>query len=70
MIVSYKKLWKLLIDHQMKKTDLYKAAEISGYTTTKLNKGEPVALETLMRICQVFHCDIGDVVEFVWEEED
>ena len=59
MGISYKKLWKLLVDNQMKKSDLYKAADISGYTATKLNKNEPVPLEALMRICKVFHCDIG-----------
>ena len=69
MAVSYKKLWKLLIDHQMKKSDLFRVAEISGYTATKLNKDEPVSLEVLMRICKVFHCDIGDVVEFSWDGE-
>ena len=55
MGISYKKLWKLLVDNQMKKSDLYKAADISGYTATKLNKNEPVPLEALMRICKVFH---------------
>ena len=44
MGISYKKLWKLLVDNQMKKSDLYKAADISGYTATKLNKNEPVPL--------------------------
>ena len=53
-----------MIDHQMKKSDLFRVAEISGYTATKLNKDEPVSLEVLLRICKVFHCDIGDVVEF------
>ena len=69
MVISYKKLWKLLIDNQMKKSDLYKAADISGYTATKLNKNEPVPLEALMRICKVFHCDIGEVMELTWENE-
>lgn len=69
MAISYKKLWKLLIDNQMKKSDLYKAADISGYTATKLNKNEPVPLEALMRICKVFHCDIGEVMELTWESE-
>ena len=47
----------------MKKTDLAKAAEITGYTMTKMNKNEPVSLEVIMRVCKVFHCDIGEVLE-------
>ena len=69
MGISYKKLWKLLVDNQMKKSDLYKAADISGYTATKLNKNEPVPLDPLMRICKVFHCDIGEIMELIWENE-
>ena len=69
MAISYKKLWKLLIDHQMKKGDLFRVADVSRYTASKLNKDESVSLEVLMRICKVFHCDIGDVVEFVWDGE-
>ena len=43
--------------------DLAKAAEITGYTMTKMNKNEPVSLEVIMRVCKVFHCDIGEVLE-------
>ena len=61
MQVSYMKLQKLMIENQMKRNDLMRAAEISGTTATKINKNEPVSLEVLMRICKVFHCDIGDI---------
>ncbi len=45
-----------------------RAAEISGTTTTKINKNEPVSLEVLMRICKVFHCDIGDICEVILDD--
>ena len=65
MIVSYKKLWKLLIDKDMLKKDLQKAAGISWATVTKMSKGEIVSTEVLMKICKVFHCNVGDIVDFV-----
>ena len=60
MRISYNKLQKLMIDNQMKRQDLMRAAEISSSVATKLNKNETVSLDVLMRICKVFHCDIGD----------
>lgn len=51
--------------NKMKKTDLAAAAEISRYAMTKLNKDEPVSLEIMMRLCRVFHCDIGDLMEVI-----
>lgn len=65
MAVSYKKLWKLLIDHDMKKKDLAKAADISNYTITKMSKGENVTVEILGRICTALSCNIDDIIEFV-----
>lgn len=65
MIVSYKKLWKLLIDKDMMKKDLQKAAGISWATVTKMSKGEIVSTEVLMKICKVFQCNVGDIVDFV-----
>ena len=53
--------------NKMEKPDLAKAAEITGYTMTKMNKNEPVTLEVMMRVCKVFHCDIGDVMEMIEE---
>jgi len=69
MAVSYKKLWKLLIDHDMKKKDLAKAADISNYTITKMSKGENVTVETLGKICKVLGCSVDDIMEFVPQDE-
>ena len=63
MSVSYNKLWKLLIDHNMNKSDLGKAAKMSPNTIAKLGKNESVSLDILVRICEVLDCDIGDIVE-------
>ena len=65
MKISYEKLWKLVIDNTMKRQDLARAAEISANTVTKLGKNETVSLDVLMRICKVFHCDIGDIMEII-----
>lgn len=65
MEVSYKKLWKILIDKDMKKKDLQAAAGISWASVTKLSKGETVSLEVLMKICKVLGCDIGDIMELI-----
>ena len=67
MAVSYKKLWKLLIDHDMKKKDLAKAADISNYTITKMSKGENVTVETLGKICAALNCGVDDIMEFIPE---
>ena len=69
MRISYEKLWKLVQRNKMNRQDLAKAAEISANTVTKLGRNETVSLDILMRICKVFHCDIGDVVEFSEDEE-
>ena len=69
MVVSYKKLWKLLIDNDMMK-DLQKSAGISWATVTKMSKGEIVSTEVLMKICKVFHCNVGDIVDFVETVDD
>lgn len=68
MRLSYNKLQKLMIDNQMKRQDLMRAAEITSYVATKINKNEPVSLESLMRICKVFHCDIGDLMEVIEDD--
>ena len=68
MKICYKKLQKLMIDNQMKRVDLMRAAEFSPYVATKLNKNEPVSLDVLIKICKVFHCDIGDICEVILED--
>ena len=70
MIVSYKKLWKLLIDKDMKKKDLQAEAGISWASVTKLSKGETVSMEVLMKVCKTLNCDIGDIMELIPTEED
>ena len=64
MAVSYNKLWKLLIDKNMKKTELCEKAGISSSTLAKLGKNEIVTLDVLERICALLKCDIGDVLSF------
>lgn len=65
MGVSYKKLWLMLVEKNMSKADLRRAADISPSTLTKLNKNEYISLAILARIGQVLNCDIGDLVERV-----
>ncbi len=62
--VDYKKLWKLLIDKEMKKTDLITVAGISSNVLAKLNKGEFVSMESLQKICKALGCDVGDIASF------
>ncbi len=68
MVISYKKLWKLLIDKDMKKKDLQRVSGISSASITKLGKNENVTTETLQKICTALNCDISDIMEFVQEE--
>lgn len=70
MSVDYKKLWILLIEKNMTKPQLRKAANISPSTFTKLNKNELVAMDVLIRICKVLDCDFGDVIEVIKEDEE
>lgn len=65
MVVSYKKLWKLLIDKDLMKKDLQSNAGVSWATITKMSKGEPVSTEVLMKICKYLQCDVGDIMEFI-----
>jgi DNA-binding Xre family transcriptional regulator len=63
MAISYKKLWKLLIDRDMKKKDLQKLAGISSATITKLGKNEYVSTEIIQKICTALECDVCDIME-------
>ena len=69
MPVSYKKLWKKLIDLKMKKTDLLLKANISTNVLAKLGKDEAVSLESLEKICQALNCNIGDIIDYLPETE-
>ena len=68
MSVSYNKLWKLLIDNNMNKTDLRVKADIGTATLAKLGKNQPVSMDVMLRICAVFSCNIADVMDVVPEE--
>lgn len=68
MEVSYKKLWKLFIDKDMKKKNLQAQAKISWTSVTKLSKGENVRMEVLMKVCKVLECNIGDIMDLIPEE--
>ena len=65
MSVSYKKLWKLLIDREMKKKDLCDVAGVSHASVAKLGKNENVTTDVLLKICSALHCDIGEIMEIV-----
>ena len=69
MAVSYKRLWKLLIDKDMKEKDLVQLADISGYTINRLTKNENVNTETLVKICNALNCSIEDIMEITRNEE-
>ena len=65
MAASYKKLWKLLIDKDMKKEDLRKATGITTTAMAKLGRNENVNIEILLKICKALDCDISDIMEIV-----
>lgn len=63
MAISYKKLWKLLIDRDLKKKDLCIAADISPATITKMGKNGHVTTEVLLKICRALDCQIHDIID-------
>ena len=67
--VNYGKLWKLLIDKQMKKPELKEKAKISPGTYAKLNSNQFVSMDVIARICSVLNCDVGDILEMIPEEK-
>ena len=69
MAVSYNKLWKLLVDKKMSKSDLRKKAEIAPNTMTKLRRDEEVSLTILSKICRTLNADFGDILEYVPDAE-
>ena len=68
MAVSYKKLWKLLIDKDMKKKDLCAKAGISTASVTKMGKGGHVTTEVLAKICAAMDCTLDDIMEIIPEQ--
>jgi DNA-binding Xre family transcriptional regulator len=67
MAVSYKKLWKVLIDRDMTKTQLRKESGISTGALAKLGKNENVNTEVLVKICKTLQCDLSDIMELTEE---
>ena len=70
MKACYKKLWKLLIDKNLKRTDLKKLAGISSGSLAKLGKDENVSMDILQKICAALECNIGDIMELVPEKDE
>lgn len=67
MKVGYKKLWKMLIDRDLKKKDLMNMADISNYTLAQLNRGENISTETVAKICKALNCGFDDIMDVVEE---
>lgn len=67
-MISYKKLWKLLIDRDLKKRDLQMMAGISSASIAKLGKGENVNTDILVKICNALNCDVSDIMEIATDE--
>lgn len=70
MKISYDKLWKLMIDKKMNKTQLSEMAGITTNEMAKMGKEEIVRMETLIKICQVLKCEIDDIVEYLKDKEE
>ena len=70
MKITYNKLWKLLIDKGMTKTEMRIKADISTTTLAKMGKNETVSMEVLLRICKVLKCDISDIMKITNEENE
>lgn len=68
MKVCYDKLWKLLIDKKMKKTDLIRKAKISSNVLAKMGKEESVSLESVGKICSLLDCGVDDILDFIDDE--
>ena len=66
--ISYKKLWKMLIDKDLNKQTLAQTANISASTLTKMSKGESVNIDMLVKICNALNCEIHDIIELIAEE--
>jgi len=69
MAVNYNKLWKLLIDRNMNKSQLRLAAHISTNAVAKLGRNEPISFDTMEKICKTLRCDVGDIMEINYEKE-
>lgn len=70
MAVSYKKLWHLLIDRDMKKKDLESLAGVNHYTMRKLSRNENVTTDIIGRICVALDCKVEDIMDFIQETDE
>ena len=70
MIVNYDKLWKILIDKKMKRTDLIKQCKISSNVLARMGREEPVSLESIGKVCLILDCSIDDILEFRYTDEE
>lgn len=70
MTVRYNRLWKKLIDNNMKKTDLIRTCNLSSNVIARLGKNEYVSMETIEKICQYFKCNIEDIMEVELEKDE
>ncbi len=68
MAISYNKLWKLLIDKGMTKTQMRLQADISTTTLAKLGKNETVSMDVLLKLCKLLDCNVGDIMDVINEE--
>ena len=69
MRISYNKLWKILIDQKMNKTDLRKKTQMGSSTMAKLGRDETISMDVMLRICDVLQCDVGDIMEVLPDDE-
>ena len=69
MTVRYDKLWTVMKTNKMKKSELAKAAGLSQYIMTKLNQDRIVSMDVMIKLCKIFHCDIGDIMEVIEDDE-
>ena len=69
MKISYNKLWKMLIDRKMNKTDLREKTKMGSNTMAKLGRDETVSMDVMLRICDGLHCDVGDIMEVLPDDE-
>ena len=67
---SYNRLWKMLIDKKMKRTDLLSVAHINTKTLSRMGKEEPISMDALGKVCRALHCRIEDIVEYIPDEND
>lgn len=70
MIVNYDKLWKILIDKKMKRTDLIKQGKISSNVLARMDREEPVSLESIGKVCLILDCSIDDILESRYTDEE